>query len=92
MLKSLFNKFSGLQAGNFITKMQQHRCFSVNIAISLKASILTDICGQPLLNFQSGGKNRKNRYVSRDDNRRRIQNPPSETSKMKLFAKTVAYI
>ena len=64
----------------------------MNIAISLKASILKDIYGQPLLNFQSGRKNRKNKYVSTDDNRRRIQNPPRETSKMKLFAKTVAYI
>ena len=32
-------------------------------------------CERPLLNFQSGRNNRKNRDASRDDNRRRIENP-----------------
>ena len=44
MLESLFNKFAGLQADNFITKGLQHSCFSVNIAKFLKTSILKDIC------------------------------------------------
>ena len=39
-LESLFNKFEGFQAGNFITKRLQHRCFPVNIAKFLKASVL----------------------------------------------------
>ena len=32
MLETLFNKVSGLKACNFIKKIFQHRCFSVNIA------------------------------------------------------------
>ena len=43
MLESLFNKFAGLQAGNYITKRLQHRCFPVNIAKFLKISNLEDI-------------------------------------------------
>ena len=51
MLESLFNKFAGLQAGNFITKRLQHRCFPVNIAKFLKTSILEDVYERLLLNF-----------------------------------------
>ena len=51
MLKYLFNKFSGLQAANFITKRLQHRYFPVNIATFLKTSILKDICERLPLNF-----------------------------------------
>ena len=48
VLEPLFNKFAGLQAGNFITKRLQHRCFPLNIA---KFLILKDICERLLLNF-----------------------------------------
>ena len=75
MLESLFNKFAGLQTGNFITKRLEHRCFPVNIAKFLKTPILKDIFERLLLNsvIQSGRNNRKNRDVSNDDNRRLIQ-------------------
>ena len=75
MLESLFNKFVGLQTGNFITKRLEHRCFPVNIAKFLKTPILKDIFERLLLNsvIQSGRNNRKNRDVSNDDNRRLIQ-------------------
>ena len=43
VLESLFNKVKGLQACNFIKKRLQHRCFSVNIAKFLRASILKNI-------------------------------------------------
>ena len=43
MLESLFNKFAGLQAGNYITKRLQHGCFPVNIAKFLKISNWKDI-------------------------------------------------
>ena len=61
MLEYFSNKFTGLQAGIFITKRVQHSCFAVNIAKFLKESILKDICERLLLNLI--------------DNRRRIQNP-----------------
>ena len=76
-----FNKFIGLQVGNFIAKRLQYRCFPVNNATFLKTSILNDICKRLILNLltQSINNNRKNRdvftVVLRDDNRRRIQNP-----------------
>ena len=75
MLESLFNKFADLQTGNFITKRLEHRCFPVNIAKFLKTPILKDIFDGLLLNsvIQSGRNNRKNRDVSKDDNRRLIQ-------------------
>ena len=75
MLESLFNKFAGLQTGNFITKRLEHRCFPVNLAKFLKTPILKDIFERLLLNsvIQSGRNNRKNRDVSNDDNRRLIQ-------------------
>ena len=38
-----------LQAGNFIKKRLQHRCFLVNIAKILRASILKNICERFLL-------------------------------------------
>ena len=82
VLESLFNKFAGLQAGNFITKRFQHRCFPVNIVKFLKTSILKDICERLLLNFliQNGRNNRKNRDLFRDDNRRRVQNSVKHVS------------
>ena len=36
VLESLFTKFAGLQAGNFITKRLQHRCVPVNIVKTFK--------------------------------------------------------
>ena len=51
VLESLFNKFAGLQARNFITKRLQRRFFPVNIAKLSEASILKDICERLLLNF-----------------------------------------
>ena len=51
VLESLFNKFAGLQAGNFIIKRLQRRFFPVNIAKLSEASILKDICERLLLNF-----------------------------------------
>ena len=36
VLESLFNKFAGLQAGNFITERLRHGCFPVNIVKFLK--------------------------------------------------------
>ena len=51
MLEVLFDKFAGLQPGNFITKRLQHRLFPVNIAKFLKTSILKYICERLLLNF-----------------------------------------
>ena len=82
VLKSLFNKFTGLQSGNFITKTLQHRCFPVNIVKFLKTSILKDICERLLPNFliQNGRNNRKNRDLFRDDNRRRVQNSVKHVS------------
>ena len=80
MLESIFNQFAALQAGNFITKRLQHRCFPVNIAKFLKLSILSTSvnCFSALL-IQSGSNNRKNRDVFRevfkDDNQTRIHNP-----------------
>ena len=82
MLESLFNKFAGLQAGNFITKRFQHRYFPVDIVKFLKTSILKDICELLLPNFliQNGRNNRKNRDLFRDDNRRRVQNSVKHVS------------
>ena len=51
VLESLFNKFAGLQAGNFTAKRLQHRCFPVSIPKFWKTSILKDICERLLLNF-----------------------------------------
>ena len=51
LLKYPFNKFGDLQAGNFITKRLQHRCFPLNTAKFLKTSCLKDICEQLSLNF-----------------------------------------
>ena len=52
------------------------KCFPVNIAESLKTSILKETCERLLLNvIDSKWNNRKNRDVFIDDNRRRIQNP-----------------
>ena len=82
MLESLFNKFAGLRAGNFITKRFQHRYFPVDIVKFLKTSILKDICELLLPNFliQNGRNNRKNRDLFRDDNRRRVQNSVKHVS------------
>ena len=35
VLKSLFNKFAGLHAGNLITERLQHRCFPVKVSPNL---------------------------------------------------------
>ena len=43
---TLFNKFACFEAGNFVKKRLQHRCFPVNIAKVVKI-----ICEQLLLNF-----------------------------------------
>ena len=61
------------------TLLQRHSktCFPVTVAMFLKTSILKDIYEHRFwtLLIQSGRNNTKNRDVSRDDNRRRIQNP-----------------
>ena len=41
MLKSLLNKVSGLEAGNFIKKRLQHRCFFLEICESFKNTFST---------------------------------------------------
>ena len=77
VLKNLAILVEGLQAGNFITKTLQHRCFTVNIAKFPKAFYWTSVnkCFWTLL-IQSGRYcNRKNRDAFKDNNRRRIQNP-----------------
>ena len=43
MLVSLFNKVANLQACNFFKNRLQHKCFSVNIAKSLRTPILKNI-------------------------------------------------
>ena len=45
VLKSLFNKVTGLKACNFIKRNLQHRCFLVNIVKFLRTPILKNICG-----------------------------------------------
>ena len=40
VLESLFNKISGFQAGNFIEKRLQHRCFPVNVTKLLRTAFL----------------------------------------------------
>ena len=50
-LESLFDKFGGLQASNFITKRLQDKCFPVSIAKFLKTSILKGIFKRLLQNF-----------------------------------------
>ena len=45
MLEFLFNKVAGLQAWNIIKKRPQHRCFSLKIAKSLRASFLQNTSG-----------------------------------------------
>ena len=77
-----------IQASNFITKRLQHRCFPVNIAKFLKTSILKGICERLLLNIiDSKWKKswRKQRRIQRRESE--TYSEPSETSKMKLFAK-----
>ena len=49
MLESLFNKVSCLKACNFIKKRLQHRCFSLNIAKSLRTPFLKNIRKRLLL-------------------------------------------
>ena len=44
VLESLFDKVASRKACNFIEKRLQHRCFHVNIAKFLRASILKNIC------------------------------------------------
>ena len=45
-LWALFNKFAGFEAGGFVTKRLQHRCFPVNIA-----KVVKNISEQLLLNL-----------------------------------------
>ena len=49
VLVSLFNKVLGLKAGSVIEKRLQRRCFPVNIAKYLRATILKNICERLLL-------------------------------------------
>ena len=55
VLESLFNKVAVLKTCNLIQKRLQHRCFSVNIAKSLKKTILKNICKRLLL-YETGKK------------------------------------
>ena len=43
ILASVFNNFSGLQAGSFFKKRLQHRCFPANIAKFLTTTFLNNI-------------------------------------------------
>ena len=49
MLEFLFNKVTGLETCNFITKRLQHSCFPVDIAKFLRTPILKNICEWLLL-------------------------------------------
>ena len=51
VFESLFNKVTGFQVSNIITKRLQHRNFPVNIAKFLRTTILKNICEQLLLHF-----------------------------------------
>ena len=42
MLKSLFDRVTGLQAGNFIKKRLQHECFPARFAKFLRAPFFTE--------------------------------------------------
>ena len=48
-MEYISNKVAGLNACNLIKKRLQHRCFPVNIAKSLRTSILKIICKRLLL-------------------------------------------
>ena len=54
VLGSLFNTIAVFQPCNYIEKKLQHRCFPVNIAKSLKKSILKNVCERLLLKFNEG--------------------------------------
>ena len=43
VLESLFNKFAGLKASNFIKKRLQYRCFPLNTAKSLRAAFFIEL-------------------------------------------------
>ena len=49
MFKSLFNKVVDLQAGNFIEKRLQHRCFPVNVVKIFKTAFFKEYFGWLLL-------------------------------------------
>ena len=52
MLESLSNKVADLNAGNFIIKKLQHRCFPVNIAKFLRTTLLfLSVCYEVLFSY-----------------------------------------
>ena len=53
MLEFLFNTITGLQAGIFIKKRLEHRCFPVKDAKYLRTPIFRNICEQLLLSALS---------------------------------------
>ena len=51
MLKSLFNKVTGLRACYFIKKRLRHICFPAKFMTFLRTHISKNICERLLLNF-----------------------------------------
>ena len=62
MLESIFNKFVGLQASNFIKKKIQNRCFPEKLAKFVRPTILKNICEQQRL-FRIDLKNSLKTFV-----------------------------
>ena len=63
ILASVFNNFSGVQAGSFFKKRLQHRCFPANIAKFLTTTFLKNICERLLL---------KSEYIKKWNQRKQV--------------------